>query len=107
MEDFYATGLHELGHWSGHPSRLDRTWGERFGDNAYAFEELVAEMISAFLCAHLGLKGELQHANYIGGWLKILQQDYRALVKAASQAQKAFEFIVALVEGPKEAAVTI
>ncbi len=100
-EDFYATGLHELGHWTGHPSRLDREWGKRFGDNAYAFEELVAEMTSAFLCAHLELTGKLQHENYISGWLKILKADYRALVKAASFAQKAFEFICALVEGPK------
>lgn len=97
-EDFYCTGLHELGHWTGHESRLDRTWGKRFGDNAYAFEELVAEMASAFLCAYLGLKGDLQHENYIGGWLKVLKADYRALVKAASQAQKAFEYICALVE---------
>lgn len=100
-EDFYATGLHELGHWTGHPSRLDREWGKRYGDNAYGFEELVAEMASAFLCAHLGLTGELQHENYIGSWLKILKEDYRALAKAASLAQKAFEFIIALVEGLK------
>ena len=103
-EDFYATGLHELGHWSGHPKRLNREWGQRFGDEAYGFEELVAEMASAFLCAHLGLKGELQHENYIASWLKILKQDYRALVRAAGMAQKAFEYIYALVEGPKEAA---
>lgn len=100
-EDFYATGLHELTHWTGHKSRLDRTWGQRFGDDAYAFEELVAEMGSAFLCSKLGLKGELQHESYIGGWLKILQQDYRALVRAASQAQKAFDYLNALVEEPK------
>ena len=109
-EDFYCTELHELGHWTGHPSRLDREWGKRFGDNAYGFEELVAEMTSAFLCAHLGLKGELQHENYIGSWLKILKEDYRALVKAASQAQKAFEFIIALAtpqpEAPKAVAVS-
>lgn len=103
-EDFYTTGLHELGHWTGHPSRLDREWGKRYGDNAYGFEELVAEMASAFLCSHLGLTGELQHENYIGSWLKILKEDYRALVKAASQAQKAFEYICALVEGSKETA---
>jgi len=62
-------------------------------------------MASAFLCAHLGLKGELQHENYIASWLKILKEDYRALVKAASQAEKAFEFIVALA-APKAEAVT-
>lgn len=100
-EDFYATGLHELTHWTGHESRLDRTWGKRFGDNAYAFEELVAEMGSAFLCAKLGLKGELQHENYIGSWLKVLKEDYRALIRAASQAQKAFEYLHALSESAK------
>lgn len=59
-ESFYTTALHELTHWTGHESRLDRTWGKRFGDQAYAFEELVAEMGSAFLTAKLGLQGELQ-----------------------------------------------
>lgn len=99
-EDFYATGLHELTHWTGHESRLDRTWGKRFGDQAYAFEELVAEMGSAFLCTKLKLDGELQHASYIDGWLQILKQDARALLRAASQAQKAYEFIHALMGEP-------
>lgn len=98
-ENFYATSLHELTHWTGHESRLDRQSGKRFGDNAYAFEELIAEMGSAFLCARLGLKGELQHENYIGSWLKILKQDYRAIISAASQAQKAFEYLYRWVEG--------
>lgn len=101
-EDFYATALHELTHWSGHESRLNRTWGQRFGDEAYAFEELVAEMGSAFLVAKLGLKGELQHVNYIDHWLKILEADASALVKAASMAQKAFEFIYAMLEAEVE-----
>lgn len=81
---------------------MDRVWGKRFGDQAYAFEELVAEMGSAFLCAFLGLKGELQHESYIGGWLKILKEDYRALIRAASMAQKAFEYLYGLKEGAKE-----
>lgn len=97
-EDFYATGLHELTHWTGHPSRLDRMFGKCFGDKAYGFEELVAEMGSAFLCARLGLQGELQHENYIDSWLKILKEDYRALIKAASQAQAAFDYLYTLVE---------
>ncbi len=97
-EDFYATALHELTHWTGHESRLNRTWGRRFGDQAYAFEELVAEMGSAFLVAKLGLKGELQHANYIDHWLKILKEDASALVKAAAMAQKAFELIYGFLE---------
>lgn len=76
-------------------------WGLRFGENAYVFEELVAEIGSASLRAWLGLKGELQQKYYISGWLKTLQQDCRALVKTASQAQKAFEFLYALVEDPE------
>nr|WP_274600234.1 zincin-like metallopeptidase domain-containing protein [Thiocystis violacea] len=103
-EDFYATALHELTHWTGHESRLDRTYGKRFGDQAYAFEELVAEMGSAFLSAKIKLQGELQHANYIASWLKVLQEDDRALIRAASLAQKAFEFIHALVESKAESA---
>ncbi|MCP5127490.1 MAG: DUF1738 domain-containing protein [Gammaproteobacteria bacterium] len=106
-ENFYATGLHELTHWTGHQSRLDRVWGKRFGDQAYAFEELVAEMGSAFLCAFLGLKGELQHESYVDGWLKILKEDYRALVRAASQAQKAFEYLCRLVKESEEGSVAV
>ena len=98
-EDFYATALHELTHWTGHESRLNRTWGRRFGDKAYAFEELVAEMGSAFLVAKLDLKGELQqHANYIDHWLKIIAEDTSTLVKAAAMAQKAFEFVYAFLK---------
>ena len=97
-EDFYATGLHELTHWTGHESRLDRKYGNRFGDKAYAFEELVAEMGAAFLSAKLGLKGELQHASYIASWIEVLKKDNQALIKAASQAQKAFEYLHALVD---------
>lgn len=97
-EDYYSTGLHELTHWTGHKKRLDRNWGTRFGDDAYAFEELVAEMGSAFLCAKLGLQGNLQHANYIDGWLKVLKSDHRALIKAASQAQAAFHYLYAFVD---------
>jgi len=80
--------------------RLHRVFGLRFGDQAYGFEELVAEMGSAFLCARIGLKGELQHANYLGSWLKILKEDQKALIKAASLAQKAFEYLYAFVAEP-------
>src|SRR5206468_285758 len=65
-EQYLATALHELGHWSGAKHRLDRDLSGRFGTRAYAAEELVAELNAAFLCAHLGIKGELRHAEYIG-----------------------------------------
>jgi len=62
-EGYYATNLHELTHWSGHTTRLDRNLSGRFGTRAYAAEELVAELGSAFLCAHLGIEGDLRHAG--------------------------------------------
>lgn len=92
-EAYYGTALHELIHWTGQPGRLDRQFGERFGDQAYAFEELVAEIGSAFLAAQWGLQARLQHAEYIGHWTKVLEGDHRAIVTAASKAQKAVDFL--------------
>ena len=90
---YYATVLHELTHWSGAEHRLDRTKGKRFADTAYAFEELVAEMGAAFLCADYQIKGELQHADYIGNWLQCLKNDNKAIFNAAALAQKAADYI--------------
>jgi hypothetical protein len=90
---YYATVLHELTHWSGAPHRLDRTKGKRFADTAYAFEELVAEMGAAFLCADYQIAGELQHADYIGNWLQCLKNDNKAIFNAAALAQKAADYI--------------
>ena len=90
---YYATVLHELTHWSGAPHRLDRTKGKRFADSAYAFEELVAEMGAAFLCADYQIEGELQHADYIGNWLTCLKNDNKAIFNAAALAQKAADYI--------------
>ena len=93
--DFYRTALHELGHWVGHPSRLARTFGGRFGDTAYAREELCAELTSAYLCASLGIVPTVRHADYLGSWLAVLREDSRAIFKAASQASKAAEYLLA------------
>lgn len=93
-EDYYATALHELTHWTGHRARLDREYGKRFGDGAYAREELVAEMGAAFLCSHCGIAGKLQHANYLASWLAILKADKRAIMVAAGAAQKAADFVM-------------
>jgi antirestriction protein ArdC len=90
---YYATLLHELTHWTGNKSRLNRLYGSRFGNEDYAREELVAEMGAAFLCAHCGIDGELQHASYIDSWIKVLKSDKRAIVNAASQAQKAADYV--------------
>ncbi len=93
--DFSRVALHELTHWSGHPSRCDRPLLGRQHIEAYAFEELVAEMGSAFLTDHCGLAGALQHASYIESWLQALRNDKRLIFTAASQAQKAADFLLA------------
>lgn len=93
--EYYVTCLHELTHWSGAKTRLDRNFKSTDGSKDYAREELVAEMGAAFLCAHFGVKPVLRHAEYIGHWLKVLQGDNRAIIAAASAASKAVEFILA------------
>jgi antirestriction protein ArdC len=99
LEAYYATLAHELTHWTRHPSRLDRDFGrQRFGDEGYAREELVAELGAAFLCADLGLSltPREDHAGYIAHWLEVLKNDKRFIVSAASHAQRACEFLHAL-----------
>ena len=93
-EDYYATLLHEITHWTGHASRLNREFGKRFGDQAYAFEELVAELGSAMLCAHLKIDGQLQHASYIDNWLQVLKSDSKNILKAGALAQKVLDFTI-------------
>jgi antirestriction protein ArdC len=102
ISDYYATGLHELTHWTGHKSRLARDFNGRFGDSAYAFEELIAELGAAFLCAHCGIDGQLQHASYIQSWLKVLKNDKRAIFTAAAAARKASEFLAGKPEQEEE-----
>jgi len=90
--DYYATAFHELTHWTGHKSRLDRTGG-KYGSAAYAYEELVAEIGAAFLCQDHGIDGKLQHAAYIKSWLSALKNDSRLVFKAAAAAQKSADLI--------------
>lgn len=94
--DYYGVALHELTHWTGHSSRCDRPLQGRKALDAYAFEELIAEMGAAFLCAHCRLPGQLQHASYIASWLKALRDDKRLIFTAASQAQRAADFVLDL-----------
>jgi antirestriction protein ArdC len=93
-DDYYAVALHELTHWTGHPRRLDRPLGRRTGIDGYAFEELVAEMGAAFLCAHCGLPARLEHASYIDSWLDALRRDKRLIFVAAGLAQKAVDYVL-------------
>jgi antirestriction protein ArdC len=90
---YYGVAFHELGHWTGHKSRLDRDLKGRFGNSAYAAEELIAELTAAMLCAEFNLDGELRHAGYIASWIDLLKDDARAFFTAASAAQKAADYM--------------
>jgi antirestriction protein ArdC len=105
--------LHELGHWTGHASRLGREIANSFGSKKYAQEELVAEMTAAFTCAALGIVPTVRHADYIGSWLEVLREDNRAIVRTASAASKAADYLLAfapdgeLVDGSAEAPAVV
>jgi antirestriction protein ArdC len=98
LADYHATLLHEAVHATGHQSRLDRKLANKFGSEAYAFEELIAELGAAMLCMKCGIDGQLQHASYIESWLKVLKQDKNAIIKAASKAQAAMDHLTVAVE---------
>ena len=95
-ENYYATALHELTHWTGHESRLNRQFGKRFGDDAYAFEELVAELGASFVVGHVGFVDATieNHAAYLQSWLKVLKNDKTAIFTASKQASLAYDFIL-------------
>jgi antirestriction protein ArdC len=103
---FYHVAFHELTHWTGHKSRLDRDLKNRFGCRDYAAEELVAELGAAFLCAEFGFDGDLRHAGYIASWIELLNADKRAFFTACSQASKAADYLrgLALAEPAERAA---
>lgn len=90
---YHSTRLHEITHWTGHKSRLDRLKAGRYGGPEYAFEELVAELGCALMSAELGVEGQLRHAEYIGHWIKLLSDHDAAFFSAASQASKALQFV--------------
>lgn len=93
--NYYRTCFHELGHWTGHQTRLARDLSGSFGSKSYAREELTAEMAAAFVCATLGIEPSVRHADYIGSWLAVLREDNRAIFHAASLASKAADFLLA------------
>lgn len=102
--NWHRTALHELGHASGHPSRLNRDLGGSYGTKKYAFEELIAELCAAFSCASLGIVPTVRHADYIGSWLDVLREDNRAIVRAASQASKAADYLLGFLPADNPAA---
>lgn len=95
--NYYATALHELSHWTGHSSRMDRDLIHPFGSEGYAKEELRAEITSMILGDELGIGHDPgQHASYVGSWIKVLQDDPLELFRAAAEAEKIQQFIVDL-----------
>jgi antirestriction protein ArdC len=98
-ENYYSTLLHEITHWSGHKTRLDRPFNGFFGSPDYAREELVAELGSAFLCARLGINGELQHPEYIASWIQVLKDDSTAIVRASKLAEIAADYVMEVQHG--------
>ena len=92
-DHFYNVTFHELTHWTGHKSRLDRDLKNRFGSRNYAAEELIAELGAAFLCAEFGLDGDVRNAGYIASWIELLKADKRAFFTACSKASKAADYL--------------
>jgi antirestriction protein ArdC len=106
-ESYAATKAHELVHWTKHERRLDRDFGrQKFGDEGYAREELVAELGAAFLCVALQITPEARedHSAYIGHWLKVLKDDRRAIFSAAAHAQRAVDYLHGLQQQAQDAA---
>ena len=101
--NWHRTALHELWSRQRSPARLNRDLSGSFGSKKYAFEELVAEMNAAFCCASLGIVPTVRHADYIGSWLEVLREDNRAIVRAASQASKAADYLLAFL--PDDSAI--
>ena len=104
---YYSTLAHEHTHWTAKDNRCDRQLGKRFGDMAYAAEELIAELGAAFVLAQLGLSTEPRqdHSQYISSWLKVLRADSKAIFTAASRAQLATDWLVARVGQTERAEV--
>jgi antirestriction protein ArdC len=93
--EWAATALHELSHWTSHPTRLNRDVKSKFGSAGYAMEELRAELSSAFIAGELGIPADIpQHASYIADWLKPLKQDKREIFRAAADAQRIVDMVL-------------
>jgi antirestriction protein ArdC len=103
--NWHRTVNHELSHWVGAGHRLNRDLSGSFGSKTYAFEELIAEISGAYVCAALGIVPTVRHADYVGSWVDVLREDNRAIVRAASAASKAADYLLAF--RPHAAAETL
>jgi antirestriction protein ArdC len=102
--NWHRTAVHELSHWSGASNRLARDLSGSFGSKPYIQEELCAEISAAFVCAALGIVPTVRHADYVGAWLELLGEDNRAIVRAASAASKAADYLLAFRDRPASSA---
>lgn len=96
VDAYYSTLLHEVGHSTGHPTRLNREFGGQFGSEGYAREELRAELASTFLCGELGIAttgSNEQHAAYVKSWVSALKNDYNEIFRAAADAEKICNYL--------------
>lgn len=105
--NWHRTALHECSHASGAPHRLNRDLSGSFGSRKYAFEELVAEISAAFCCAAIGIVPTVRHADYIASWADVLREDNRAIVRAASQASKAADYLLSFMPEHDQLAVSV
>jgi antirestriction protein ArdC len=95
--NWHRTSLHELGHWSGAAHRLGRDLSGSFRSGSYAREELVAEISCAYVCAALSIVPTVRHSDYLASWIDCLREDNRAIVRAASAASKAADYLLAFL----------
>ena len=101
--NWHRTTVRELSHWSGAPNRLARDLSGAFGSKLYIFEELCAEIASAYICSALGVVPTVRHADYVGSWIELLTEQERAIVRAASAASKAADYLLAFRDRLTEA----
>ena len=101
-DDFYATALHELTHWTGHRTRLKRKFGPRPPHKNYVTEEMIAELGAAFLCAEFGIRPRSRHSDYLAHWLAVMRADSRAIFSCAGKASDAADFLLSFTEPEEE-----
>ena len=104
-EPFYDTAFHELAHWTGHPTRLNRIKKGEDSKKDYAVEELIAELTTAFVCSSIGFESQItNNAAYLKSWMKVLKEDNKIILRICTDAQKAADFILQPLHAEQEQA---
>ena len=95
--NWHRTALHEMSHWGGGAARLGRDQSGAFGSREYGYEELIAEISSAYCCSSLGISPTVRHADFIGSWLEIIKENTRAILRAASAASRCADYLLSFL----------